>query len=101
MGNWVYRTTLTAFDRNCGHTEADLGSVEGPFAVTIASDGSFTLPGGNPGVVDPAGNLTFTLAPTSGTCGSGTGDGGCRDHNHCDGTSQQAGDVRRWTLFRQ
>ena len=100
-GSWVYRTRLTAVDRNCGHTPADVDTVEGPFAVTVASDGAFTLPGGSQGTIDPAGGVTFTLAPSGGNCSAGTGDGGCRDHDHCDGTSVQAGDVRKWTLFRQ
>jgi hypothetical protein len=100
-GSWVYRTTLTAVDRNCGHTEADIGTTEGPLGVTIASDGTFALSDGSQGTVDPAGNATITLAPRGGNCSTGEAEGGCRDHNHCDGTSVQAGDVRRWTLFRQ
>jgi hypothetical protein len=101
-GNWLYRTTLTAVDQNCGHTEADIGKTEGPFAVTIAFDGTFALPGGSgQGAIDSAGEVSFTLAPVSGTCGAGTAAGGCRDTDHCDGTSVQSGDVRKWTLFRQ
>ena len=53
-GNWVYRTRLTAVDNNCGHTPADIGMKEGPFAVTIASDGTFTPPGGSQGRSIPA-----------------------------------------------
>jgi hypothetical protein len=100
-GNWVYRTTLTAVDGNCGHTPADIGLAEGPFAVAIASDGSFSLPGGGQGSIDSGGTVSFTLAAGSGACQSGTGAGGCRDTDHCDGTSVQSGDVKRWTLFRQ
>jgi hypothetical protein len=100
-GNWVYRTTLTAVDQNCGHTESDIGKTEGPFAVTIASNGTFALPGGSQGAIDSAGNVSMALAPTSGSCTAGTGAGGCRDTDHCDGTTVQAGDVRKWTLFRQ
>lgn len=100
-GNWVYRTTLTAVDRNCGHTPADVGMAEGPFAVTVASNGTFTLPGGSQGAINSAGNVSFTLAPSGGDCRSGSGAGGCRDNDHCDGTSEQAGDVKKWTLFRQ
>ncbi len=101
-GNWVYRTTLTAVDNNCGHTPADIGLVEGPFAVTVGSDGTFTLAGGSTGSINSAGNVSITLAAGSNNCpGTGTGAGGCRDTDHCDGTSQQSGDVKRWTLFRQ
>jgi hypothetical protein len=100
-GNWLYRTTLTAVDRNCGHTTADIGRTEGPFAVTIGSDATFTMPGGGQGRIDSSGNVSFALAATSGTCVSGTAAGGCRDTDHCDGTSVQAGDVSKWTLFRQ
>jgi hypothetical protein len=100
-GNWVYRTTLTAVDRNCGHTQADIGMAEGPFAVIIASNGTFTLPGGSQGAINSAGNVSFTLVPGAGDCRAGSGAGGCRDTDHCDGTSEQAGDVKRWTLFRQ
>jgi hypothetical protein len=100
-GSWAYRTTLTAVDKNCGHTPADIGRSEGPFVVTVASDATFTLPGGNPGAIDSAGNVSFTLAPVGGNCGGGTGAGGCRDTDHCDGTSEQSGDVKKWTLFRQ
>lgn len=100
-GSWIYRTTLTAVDNNCGHTPADIGMVEGPFAVTVASNGSFTLPGGSQGAIDSSDNVSFTLAPVGGDCAGGSGAGGCRDHDHCDGTSVQAGDVKKWTLFRQ
>lgn len=100
-GNWVYRTTLTAVDGNCGHTPSDIGMTEGPFAVAVASDGTFTLPGGSTGSINSAGNVSITLAPAGGNCGAGTGAGGCRDTDHCDGTSQQTGDVKKWTLFRQ
>ena len=100
-GSWVYRTELTAVDRNCGHTPADIGTVEGPFAATVASNGTFALPGGSQGAIDSAGNVSLTLAPGDGACGGGSGAGGCRDTDHCDGTSVQAGDVKRWTLFRQ
>jgi hypothetical protein len=99
-GNWVYRTTILAVDRNCGHTPADIGLAEGPFAVTIASNGTFTLPGGGQGAIS-GGNASLALAPSSGTCLSGTGAGGCRDTDHCDGTSEQSGDVKKWTLVRQ
>lgn len=100
-GNWVYRTTLTAVDPNCGHTPADVGLREGPFAVTVASNGTFTLPGGSQGAIDSTGEVSLTLAPVSGTCQAGSGSGGCRDTDHCDGTSVQSGDVKKWTLFRQ
>jgi hypothetical protein len=100
-GNWVFRTTLLAVDVNCGHTPSDIGTAEGPLAVAVASNGTFTLPSGNQGAIDSAGNVSFTLAPVGGTCSNGTGAGGCRDHDHCDGTSQQSGDVKKWTLFRQ
>jgi hypothetical protein len=100
-GNWVYRTTITAVDRNCGHTPADIGLAEGPFAVTVASNGTFALPGGSQGAIDSGGNVSLTLAPAGGDCGAGSGAGGCRDTDHCDGTSVQTGDVKKWTLFRQ
>jgi hypothetical protein len=100
-GNWTYRTTLTAVDANCGHTTADIGTSETPLAVTIASDGTFSLRGGSDGRIDSAGNVSFTIAADGGSCVSGTAAGGCRDTSHCDGTSVQAGDVRKWTLFRQ
>ena len=100
-GNWTYRTTITAVDRNCGHTPADIGLAEGPFAVNIASNGTFALPGGGEGSIDSTGNVTFTLAALGGDCRAGSGRGGCRDTDHCDGTSEQAGDVKKWTLFRQ
>jgi len=100
-GSWAYRTTLTAVDKSCGHTPDDIGKSEGPFAVTVASNGTFTLPGGGPGTIDSAGNVSFTLTPGSGGCPGGTGAGGCRDNDHCDGTSEQGGDVKKWTLFRR
>lgn len=100
-GSWAYRTTLTGVDRNCGHTPADIGTTEGPIAVTVASNGTFTLPGGNQGAIDSTGTVSFTLAPGDGDCRGGSGLGGCRDTAHCDGTSEQAGDVKRWTLVRQ
>jgi hypothetical protein len=100
-GSWVYRTTLLAVDRNCGHTPADIGATEGPFAVTVASNGTFTLPGGSPGAISSAGNVSLTLAPGGVNCVNGAGSGGCRDIDHCDGTSEQSGDVKKWTLFRQ
>jgi hypothetical protein len=100
-GNWAYRTRLTAVDRNCGHTPADIGTEEGPFAVTVASDGTFTLPGGSTGAITSSGDVSLTLAAAGGSCGEGSGAGGCRDTDHCDGTSVQAGDVKKWTLFRQ
>jgi hypothetical protein len=100
-GNWIYRTTLTAVDGNCGHTPGDIGSSEAPVGVTIASDGTFAIRGGSEGRIDSAGNVSFTLASRGGNCVSGTAAGGCRDTDHCDGTSVQAGDVSKWTLFRQ
>ena len=100
-GNWTYRTTLTAVDANCGHTASDIGTSEAPVGVTIASDGTFSLRGGSDGRIDSAGNVSFTLAAAGGSCVSGTAAGGCRDTDHCDGTSVQAGDVSKWTLFRQ
>ncbi len=101
-GNWAYRTTLTAVDSNCGHKPGDIGMTEGPFAVAIAADGTFTLAGGSTGSINSAGNVSITLAPGSNNCpGAGTGAGGCRDTDHCDGTTQQSGDVKKWTLFRQ
>jgi hypothetical protein len=70
--------------------------------VTIASNGTFTLPGDSSGAIDSAGNVSFTLTAGSGNCpGGGSGAGGCRDVDHCDGTSEQSGDVKKWTLFRQ
>src|SRR4051794_21778811 len=74
-GNWAYRTTLTAVDRNCGHTAADVGAEEGPFDVTIASNGTFALPGGSVGSVNSNGDVTLTLAATGGSCGAGSGAG--------------------------
>lgn len=101
-GSWIYRTELTAVDNNCGHTPADIGTTEGPFAVTIGSNGTFTLPGSGQGAIDSSGTVSFTLAAGGSNCTtSGTGLGGCRDTDHCDGTSQQSGDVKRWTLVRQ
>jgi hypothetical protein len=100
-GSWAYLTTLTAVDRNCGHTPGDIGTVEGPFAVTVASTGTFALPGGSQGAIDAAGNVSLTLAAVGGDCVGGPGAGGCRDNDHCDGTSTQSGDVKKWTLFRQ
>jgi len=100
-GSWVYRTTLLAVDKNCGHTQADIGATEGPFAVTVASNGTFTLPSGSQGAINSAGNVSLTLAPGGASCVNGAGSGGCRDIDHCDGTSEQSGDVKKWTLFRQ
>jgi hypothetical protein len=100
-GNWIYRTTLTAVDGNCGHTPGDIGTSTAPVGVTIASDGTFALRSGSEGRIDSAGNVSFTIAAEGGSCVSGTAAGGCRDTDHCDGTSVQAGDVRKWTLFRQ
>ena len=99
-GSWTYRATITAVDNNCGHTPADIGSAEGPFAVTVGSDGTFTLPGGSQGAISSGGNVSLTLAPVGGDCGSGSGAGGCRNTDHCDGTSTQSGDVKKWTLVR-
>ena len=99
-GKWVYRTTLLAVDRNCGHTPADIGATEGPVAVTVASNGTFALAGVSQGAINSAGEVSLTLAPV-GSCVNGSGSGGCRDIDHCDGTSQQSGDVKKWTLFRQ
>jgi hypothetical protein len=98
-GNWTYRATLTAVDDNCGHTPADIGKAEGPFGVTIASDGTFTLPGGQ-GSITSSGEISFTLVAGAGDCRSGSGAGGCATADHCDGTSVQAGDVKKWTLVR-
>jgi hypothetical protein len=101
-GSWAYRTTIMAVDKNCGHTPADIGKAEGPFAVTVASNGAFDLPGGSTGAINAAGSVSLTLAPGSSGCpGSGSGAGGCRDTDHCDGTSEQSGDVKKWTLVRQ
>jgi hypothetical protein len=100
-GNWTYRTTLLAVDANCGHTPADIGMAEGPFAVTVTSDGSFTLPGGSTGTISSDGNVSLTLAAVGGNCGGGSGAGGCRNTDHCDGTSVQAGDVKKWVMARQ
>ena len=99
-GNWVYRTRLTAVDNNCGHTPADIGMEEGPFAVTIASDGTFTPPGGSQGRIDSGGNVSFTLSSAGGECVGGTAAGGCINTDHCDGTSVQAGDVKKWIMSR-
>ncbi|HEX6739493.1 MAG TPA: hypothetical protein VF310_14540, partial [Vicinamibacteria bacterium] len=92
---------LTAVDRHCGHTPADIGMTEGPTAVTVAANGTFTLPSGIQGAIDGTGDVRLTLTPSSDDCRNGTGAGGCRDRDHCDGTSEQSGDVKRWTLFRQ
>jgi hypothetical protein len=100
-GNWAYRSTLTAVDNNCGHTPADIGKPEGTVAVTILSNGTFTLRDGSSGAIDASGNVSLTLGAAGGDCAGGSGAGGCRDTDHCDGTSVQAGDVRKWTLFRQ
>ena len=100
-GNWVYRSTLTAVDNNCGHTPADIGQPEGTLAVTVLSNGTFALRDGSVGAIDASGNVSLTLAAAGGDCAGGSGAGGCRDTDHCDGTSVQAGDVRKWTLFRQ
>jgi hypothetical protein len=100
-GNWAYRSTLTAVDNNCGHTPADIGKPEGTLAVTILSNGTFTLRDGSAGAIDSSGNVSLTLGAAGGDCAAGSGAGGCRDTDHCDGTSVQAGDVRKWTLFRQ
>jgi hypothetical protein len=99
-GNWTYRATITAVDNNCGHTPADIGSAEAPVAVTVAANGTFALPGGSQGTIDSAGNVTLTLGAAGGDCIGGSGAGGCRNTDHCDGTSVQAGDVRKWTLVR-
>ena len=55
-------------DNNCGHTPADIGMEEGPFVVTIASNGTFTPPGGSQGSINSGGNVSFTLAPAGGEC---------------------------------
>src|SRR5688572_2593390 len=75
-GSWVYRTTLLAVDRNCGHTPADIGATEGPFAVTVASNGTFTLPSGSQGAINSAGNVSLTLTPGGANCVNGSGSGG-------------------------
>jgi hypothetical protein len=101
-GNWSYRTTILAVDSNCGHTQGDIGRDEGPFAVAVGNDGTFTLPGGGTGSIDSGGTVSFTLAAGSNNCtAAGTGLGGCRDNDHCDGTSTQDGDVKRWRMQRQ
>jgi hypothetical protein len=89
-----------AVDGNCGHTPGDVGAVEGPFGVTVASDGTFTLRDGSQGAIDSAGNVSLTIADRGGSCGGGSGAGGCRNTSHCDGTFVQAGDVKKWVLFR-
>jgi hypothetical protein len=100
-GNWTYRATITAVDRNCGHTQADIGREEGPFAVSIGSDGTFAVPGGGSGSINSSGTVSFTLAAGSNNCtAAGSGLGGCRDNDHCDGTSTQDGDVKRWRMQR-
>jgi hypothetical protein len=100
-GNWIYRSTLTAVDANCGHTQSDIGKTDPAVGVAVASDGTFTLRTGSSGRIDSAGNVSLALGDAGGSCASGSGSGGCRDTDHCDGTSVQAGDVRKWTLFRQ
>jgi hypothetical protein len=100
-GDWVYRSTLTAVDNNCGHTPSDIGKAEKTLSVAVLTNGTFALPDGSTGAIDSAGNVSLTLAAAGGACGAGSGAGGCRDTRHCDGTSVQTGDVRKWTLVRQ
>jgi hypothetical protein len=72
-GNWTYRATITAVDNNCGHTPADIGKTEAAVGVTIASNGTFTAPGGGQGAIDSTGTVSFTLAAVGGSCRTGSG----------------------------
>ena len=100
-GSWRFTIWLTAVDRQCGHTEADIDVRVGPIPVTIAPDGSFSVPSpvNATGKIVTADDVRISFA-ASPTCPAGTGAGGCVNLNHCDGTSNQAGDVSKWVLNR-
>lgn len=92
---------MTAVDRQCGHTEADIEVRVGPIPVTVAADGSFSVPSpvNASGTIVTADDVRISFAERP-TCPAGNGAGGCVNVNHCDGTSNQAGDVSKWTLIR-
>jgi hypothetical protein len=100
-GSWKFTIWLTAIDKQCGHTDADINVHVGPFSVTVGPNGSFVVPGpvNASGVIDSAGDIRVTFSESA-TCPAGSGAGGCVNLNHCDGTSVQGGDVSKWTLVR-
>ena len=100
-GSWRFTIWLTAVDKQCGHSESEIEVRVGPIPVTVAANGSFSVPSpvGASGTIDSAGDVRVSFAERS-TCPSGSGLGGCVNVNHCDGTSIQGGDVSKWTLVR-
>ncbi len=100
-GSWRFTIWLTAVDSRCGHTESDIDVRTGPISVTVAGNGSFSVPGpvNASGTIDSAGDIRISFAEST-TCPAGNGAGGCVNVNHCDGTSVRAGDVSKWTLVR-
>jgi hypothetical protein len=100
-GSWMFTIWLTAVDRQCGHTESDIDVRVGPIPVTIAADGSFSVPSpvNATGTIVSADDVRIRFAERP-TCPAGNGAGGCVNLNHCDGTSNQAGDVSKWILNR-
>jgi hypothetical protein len=100
-GRWSFTIWLTAVDTQCGHTESDIDVRVGPIPVTIAADGSFSVPSpvNATGTIVSADDVRISFAERS-NCPAGSGAGGCVNLNHCDGTSNQAGDVSKWILNR-
>jgi len=100
-GRWTFTIWLTAVDRQCGHTESDIDVRVGPIPVTVAADGSFSVPSpvSATGTIVSADDVRISFAERT-TCPAGSGAGGCVNLNHCDGTSNQAGDVSKWVLNR-
>ena len=100
-GSWSFTIWLTAVDRQCGHTESDIDVRVGPIPVTVAADGSFSVPSpvNATGTIVSADDVRISFAQRT-NCPAGSGAGGCVNLNHCDGTSNQAGDVSKWILNR-
>jgi hypothetical protein len=100
-GSWRFTIWLTAVAPQCGHTESDIDVRVGPIPVTVAANGSFTVPSpvNASGMIYSADDIRVDFAERTG-CPAGNGAGGCVNVNHCDGTSVQAGDVSKWTLVR-
>jgi len=100
-GSWKFTIWLLAVDTQCGHTESDIDVRVGPIPVTVAPDGSFSVPSpvNATGTIVSADDVRISFAESP-TCPAGTGAGGCVNLNHCDGTSNRAGDVSKWVLAR-
>ena len=50
-GNWTYRATITCRGQQLRPYPADIGKTEAAVGVTIASNGTFTAPGGGQGAI--------------------------------------------------